>query len=138
LPAILPDESKVLSHPLSLNLECQFSTVTFENEGKPNGHRHHSGDKTIDLQTMKEANRLLSRGLNSCNWSVPNLEDRDENVQTLEDLEIMAENAVNASDAAFFEDLVLEGPPVLAGACCGFGFNFTDAFPASTNDKSKP
>jgi hypothetical protein len=43
-----------------------------------------------------------------------------------------------ASDAALFEEYGLEGIPFLSGACRGFGFDLTEAFPKSNNIKSKP
>lgn len=43
-----------------------------------------------------------------------------------------------ASDAALFEECGLVGIPYMSGACRGFGFDLTDAFPKCTNSKSKP
>lgn len=53
-------------------------------------------------------------------------------------LDALASQRELASDAALFEEYGLVGIPYLSGACRGFGFDLTEAFPKSNNIKSKP
>jgi len=164
-PTVLPDDSKIASLDAPVILEYHFpipksklldklhSTPGNESEEEeefeftedscPVSNVVHvpSEQPALPQVDYKLVARILKDGIDA--WASKN--NRVASVGREMDADPVAESTLEAlafqrqlvSDAALFEDCGLVGMPFLSGACRGFGFNLTDAYPKSTNSKSK-
>lgn len=155
----LPDGRAVVSVQPPCSLECWSSTATVEKAaekdqegdsgseaefdggscGRPSSEQSGTAKSTQTAPLdANAASQLFQDGINS--WTGDKLDlpatltpDKEAEVAMCE----LSVRAALASDAALFADPSLKGVPYLAGPCRGFGFDLTEAYPVSTNEKSK-
>jgi len=158
----LSDGNKILTASTPVLVECRHSPVSTDGEtiesnvGNDEEMEYEdntatSGPSSVprilppDLQPVDsaEVDKVLKEGIAS--WR------RDASVSSPEsvDLRVVERGSVTnelewtspyiiASDAAVLHDYGSNGLPYLAGTCRGFGFDLTEVYPFSTNEKSKP
>jgi DNA polymerase III delta prime subunit len=150
-----PDGTKLLEQDSPCFLEVHYSTVMSSVEDDIGLDVSQSdSEREFDSATNEASlcvkpmpakavdHALISQTLRSaiCEWtaSVPALAGDRMPPPSIYDLRALSRAAALESDAALLEDLSTLGRPYLSGACRGFGFDLTEAYPSSTNEKSKP
>ena len=156
----LPDSTRILVVEPTLSLECHFSTVTGHKDGgEPSDEEEDEFEFGAGRENKTNPAKAVEPLLNCdplddakvskliedavLNWTddIPMIEDERPSITLTEssiDVELLSHHARLASDAALLEDVGTSGIPFLSGACKGFGYEMTDAFPAFTNENSQP
>jgi DNA polymerase III delta prime subunit len=151
----LPNGESVLQNNVPVHLQYHFSDVQ---RGSTEGDSESEAEAEFDESpkaTRLSTTRTSSIKHSSCNdetatagilregikaWKGHTVDKQQVLIDgsKLDNLRLSAVATELRSDAAMLEELSSSGLPYLSGACRGFGFDLTDAYPASTNANTKP
>jgi DNA polymerase III delta prime subunit len=87
---------------------------------------------------LTKALRVLEQAVANWEGVCPDVQDRVIDQCSIESVNKMSESASLISDATLIDDIGSLGLPYLSGACRGFGFDMTGAYPATTSENTKP
>ncbi|GKY94729.1 hypothetical protein MPSEU_000438300 [Mayamaea pseudoterrestris] len=87
---------------------------------------------------MSEASRILTQGITGWEGHKADVSCRSSGKCSLPFVTDMSRSADLISDAALLDDVAFLGQPYLSGACRGFSYDLTNAYPATANERTKP